>query len=279
MPDDGFSAHIGLDGVDGGGRNGQEGTTMTTNSLAGAVVLVTGGARGMGAEHVRRLRAVGAKVLATDVLDDEGQALVADLGPDAAYLHHDVTDETHWRDAVAEAEDRFGPVQHLVNNAGIVTFGTIDGMDPAVFRRTVEVNLTGCWLGMHVTVPSIRRAGGGSIVNISSTAGLQGYANLGAYVASKWGLRGLTKAAALELGPAGIRVNSIHPGPIRTPMIAGLDASSLAAAQPIARVGEPAEVTDLLLYLLADATYSTGHEFVVDGGAIIGQVIPTVSDQ
>ena len=132
---------------------------------------------------------------------------------------------------------------------------------------------------MHVTVPSIRRAGGGSIVNIASTAGLQGYANLGAYVASKWGLRGLTKAAALELGPLGIRVNSIHPGPIRTPMIAGLDADALAAGQPIARVGEPAEVTAMLLYLLADATYSTGHEFVIDGGAVIGQVVRTLVEQ
>jgi 3alpha(or 20beta)-hydroxysteroid dehydrogenase len=165
-----------------------------------------------------------------------------------------------------------------VNNAGIVTFGTIEQMDPATFRRTLDINLTGCWLGMHYTVPSIRRAGGGSIVNISSTAGLQGYANLGAYVASKWGLRGLTKAAALELGPLGIRVNSIHPGPIRTPMIAGLDSSTIAAGQPIARVGEPEEVTALLLYLLADATYSTGHEFIVDGGAVIGQVLRQITD-
>jgi 3alpha(or 20beta)-hydroxysteroid dehydrogenase len=165
-----------------------------------------------------------------------------------------------------------------VNNAGVVTFGSVEGTEPAVFRRTLEINLTGCWLGMHFAVPSIRRAGGGSIVNISSTAGLQGYANLGAYVASKWGLRGLTKAAALELGPLGIRVNSIHPGPIRTPMIAGLDADSLAASQPLARVGEPEEVTAMLLYLLADATYSTGHEFIIDGGAVIGQVVRTITD-
>lgn len=248
------------------------------NSLTGQVVLVTGAARGMGAEHVRELVAAGAKVVATDVLDDEGRALVADLGDAAVYVHHDVTSDADWVAAIASAEATFGPVQHLVNNAGIVTFGTLEQMDPAVFRRTIDINLTGCWLGMHYTVPSIRRAGGGSIVNISSTAGLQGYANLGAYVASKWGLRGLTKAAALELGPLGIRVNSIHPGPIRTPMIAGLDASTIAAAQPIARVGEPEEVTAMLLYLLADATYSTGHEFIVDGGAVIGQVLRQITD-
>lgn len=248
------------------------------NSLEGHVVLVTGGARGMGAEHVRELVAAGARVVATDVLDDEGQALVAGLGEAAAYHHHDVTVDTDWVAAVEFAETTFGPVRHLVNNAGVVTFGTIEATDPAAFRRTLDINLTGCWLGMHYTIPSIKRAGGGSIVNISSTAGLQGYANLGAYVASKWGLRGLTKTAALELGPLGIRVNSIHPGPIRTPMIAGLDASTLAAAQPIARVGEPEEVTDLLLYLLADATYSTGHEFIVDGGAVIGQVLRQITD-
>jgi 3alpha(or 20beta)-hydroxysteroid dehydrogenase len=232
----------------------------------------------MGAEHVRGLVAAGAKVVATDILDDEGRALVAGLGGSAIYLHHDVTSEADWAAAVARAEAEFGPVKHLVNNAGVVTFGSVEATEPAVFRRTLEINLTGCWLGMHFAVPSIRRAGGGSIVNISSTAGLQGYANLGAYVASKWGLRGLTKAAALELGPLGIRVNSIHPGPIRTPMIAGLDADSLAAAQPIARVGEPEEVTAMLLYLLADATYSTGHEFIIDGGAVIGQVVRTITD-
>lgn len=248
------------------------------NSLKDQVVLVTGAARGMGAEHVRRLVEVGAKVVGTDILDDEGEALVAGLGGAAVYAHHDVTDEAHWKAAVALAESTFGPVNHLVNNAGIVTFGAIEDTDPAVWRHTLDVNLTGAWLGMHFTVPSIRRAGGGSIVNVSSTAGLQGYAHLGAYVASKWGMRGLTKAAALELGPYGIRVNGIHPGPIRTPMIAGLG-DDLAVAQPIARIGEPAEVTDLLLYLLADATYSTGHEFVIDGGAVVGQVVRAVVEQ
>ena len=243
------------------------------NSLQDQVVFVTGAARGMGAEHVRGLVKAGAKVLATDVLDEEGSALAKECGERVLYAHLDVTSETEWRAAVALAEEKFGPIHHLVNNAGILSFGTVETMDAATWRHTLEVNLTGAWLGMHVTVPSIRRAGKGSIVNVASTAGLQGYANLGAYVASKWGLRGVTKTAALELGPLGIRVNLIHPGPIRTPMIAGMS-EALAAAQPIARIGEPSEVTAMLLFLLADATYSTGHEFIIDGGAVVGQVLP-----
>jgi 3alpha(or 20beta)-hydroxysteroid dehydrogenase len=241
-------------------------------SLNGAVALVTGAARGMGAEHVRGLVAAGAKVMATDVLDDEGAALAAELGEAVAYRHLDVTSEQGWADVVEATEATFGPIGVLVNNAGIVSFGSIPEMDLATWQRTIDINLTGTWLGIHAVVPSMRRAGGGSIVNISSTAGLQGFANLAAYVASKWGVRGLTKAAALELAREGIRVNSIHPGPIRTPMIDGLDADALAAAQPIDRVGEPSEVTEMLLFVIREATYSTGHEFVVDGGAIIGSV-------
>lgn len=242
-------------------------------SLQGTVALVTGAARGMGAQHVRGLVAAGAKVVATDVLDADGAALVEELGDAVVYRHLDVTDGAAWETTVAEVESTLGPIGVLVNNAGIVTFGSIDGLSQADWQRTIDINLTGVWLGMHHVVPSMKKAGGGCIVNISSTAGLQGYANLGAYVASKWGVRGLTKTAALELGAFGIRVNSIHPGPIRTPMTAGLP-EDMAAAQPIARVGEPSEVTELLMFILQGATYSTGHEFVVDGGAIIGQVTP-----
>ena len=243
-------------------------------ALEGSVALVTGAARGMGAEHVRGLVRAGVRVMATDVLDGEGEALAAELGEVVCYRHLDVTDPGQWAEVVAATEERWGPIGILVNNAGIVSFGPIADMDVATWQRTIDINLTGVWLGMHTVVPSMRRAGGGSIVNISSTAGLQGYANLGAYVATKWGVRGLTKTAALELARDGIRVNSIHPGPIRTPMIDGLDADTIAAAQPIARVGEPAEVTDMLLFVIRDATYSTGHEFVVDGGAVIGQLTP-----
>lgn len=241
-------------------------------SLDGAVAVVTGAARGMGAEHVRGLVRAGGRVLATDVLDELGNALADELGDAVMYRHLDVTDAVAWETIVAQAEEAWGPVKVLVNNAGIVMFGPIETLTPADWQRTIDINLTGVFLGMHATVPSMKRAGGGAIVNISSTAGLQGYANLGAYVASKWGVRGLTKAAAIELGPFNIRVNSIHPGPIRTPMTDGLSLE-MVANQPIPRIGEPEEVTAMLLFILQEATYSTGHEFIIDGGTIIGQVV------
>jgi len=237
----------------------------------GRVALISGGARGMGAEHVRALVAEGAKVVFGDVLDDEGQALAAELGDAVRYVHLDVTDEAEWNAAVASAEEAFGPVGLLVNNAGIVVFGTVADMEPAAFRHVIEVNLTGVYLGMHATIPSLRRAGDGVIVNISSTAGMMGYAGINAYVASKWGVRGLTKAAAMELAADGIRVVSIHPGPVRTPMTAGLG-DGLIANQAIPRMGEPEEVTKLLLFLAADATFSTGSEWIADGGALLGPV-------
>ena len=246
-------------------------------SLDGAVAIVTGAARGMGAQHVRGLVGAGAKVVATDVLDEQGQTLADELGDSVMYRHLDVADADGWETIVAQAEEAWGPVKVLVNNAGIVTFAPIDVLSPSDWQRTIDINLTGVFLGMHAVVPSMKQANGGAIVNISSTAGLQGYANLGAYVASKWGVRGLTKTAAIELGPFGIRVNSIHPGPIRTPMTDGLDLASVAS-QPIARIGEPEEVTAMLMFILQEATYSTGHEFVVDGGTIIGQVVQMPDD-
>jgi 3alpha(or 20beta)-hydroxysteroid dehydrogenase len=242
-------------------------------SLDGAVAIVTGAARGMGAQHVRGLVGAGAKVVATDVLDEQGRSLADELGEAVMYRHLDVADAAGWETVVAQAEEAWGPVKVLVNNAGIVMFGPLDTLSPADWQRTIDINLTGVFLGMRAVIPSMRRANGGAIVNISSTAGLQGYANLGAYVASKWGVRGITKTAALELGPSNIRVNSIHPGPIRTPMTDGLDLESVAG-QPIPRVGEPEEVTAMLLFILQEATYSTGHEFIVDGGTIVGQTVP-----
>ena len=241
-------------------------------SLDGSVAIVTGAARGMGAAHVRGLVRAGAKVVATDILDQEGQALADELGDSVMYRHLDVTDADGWDTVVAQAEEAWGPVKVLVNNAGIVVFGPIDALAPSDWQRAIDINLTGVFLGMRAVVPSMKRANGGAIVNISSTAGLVGYANLGAYVASKWGVRGLTKTAAIELGPENIRVNSIHPGPIRTPMTDGLDLDSVAS-QPIARIGEPEEVTAMLLFILEQATYSTGHEFVIDGGTVVGQTV------
>ena len=236
------------------------------------IALISGGARGMGASHAKGLVAEGAKVVIGDILDDEGKTLADELGESCVYVHLDVTNESDWQEAVGVAERQFGPVNLLVNNAGIVSFGPCDLMPPEEFRRVIDINLTGTFLGMHYTVPSIRKAGGGVIINISSTAGMMGYAGIAAYSASKWGVRGMTKSTAMELGKYGIRVVSVHPGPIRTPMTDGMG-DELTATQPIPRYGEPEEVTKMVLFLAADATYSTGSEFVVDGGALLGPIL------
>ncbi|WP_340557273.1 SDR family oxidoreductase [Streptomyces sp. GSL17-111] len=241
--------------------------------LTGRTALVTGGARGIGAAIASLFVAEGASVLIGDVLDEEGERRADELGSAATFLHLDITSAEQWRDAADRAEGESGrPVSVLVNNAGVLAFGTVEETAPEEFRRVLDVNLYGPWLGTHTLVPTLRRAGGGVVVNVSSTAGLMGYARIGAYVASKWGLRGLTKSAALELAADGVRVCSVHPGPIRTPMTADMD-DSVAAAQPIARFGTPEEVARMVLFVAADATYSTGCEFVVDGGATTGSSI------
>ncbi|MFD5466755.1 glucose 1-dehydrogenase [Kitasatospora sp. NPDC127059] len=240
--------------------------------LDGRTAIVTGAARGIGAAVARQFVEQGASVTVADVLREEGEALARALGARARFVRLDVTRTDHWSAAVTETEDTFGPVSVLVNNAGILDLGSIEEQSPESFRRVLDVNLYGQWLGIHTVVPSLRRAGGGVVVNISSTAGLMGYANLGAYVASKWGVRGLTKTAALELAADGVRVCSVHPGPISTPMTAGMD-DSLVAGQPLARFGRPEEVAAMTLFLAADATYSTGSEFVIDGGATTGSTL------
>lgn len=242
--------------------------------LRGKTAIITGAARGIGAAIASSLVAEGACVVITDILDEEGKSLASQLGANANFVHLDVTRVDQWQDAIADTERSFTPVSVLVNNAGIVEFGLIQQQPEESFRRVLDVNLYGAWLGMRTALSSLRRAGGGCIVNISSTAGLMGYANLGAYTASKWGLRGLTKTAALEFAPFGIRVCSVHPGPIRTPMTAEMD-DTVIAGQPMPRFGEPDEVARMVRFIVADATYSTGSEFVVDGGAVSG-VTPEV---
>jgi len=246
--------------------------------MAGRVALVTGGARGMGEAEARRLVAEGAEVVITDVLDAEGEALAAELGDKAIYQHLDVTDEAQW-DAVAKvAMETFGPVTALVNNAGIVLQVPIDQTTAEDFRKVLDVNVTGVFLGIKAIVPMMVEAGGGAIVNISSAAGLVGMPQLSAYCASKWGVRGLTKAAALDLGPRGIRVNSIHPGAIRTPMAAGIEDEHLAS-QAIARVGEPEEIASAVAFLVSDdALDITGAELAVDGGMVLGATAMAVQE-
>jgi 3alpha(or 20beta)-hydroxysteroid dehydrogenase len=238
--------------------------------LDGKVALVTGAARGIGAETVRGLVAEGARVVATDVLDGEGRALVAGLGDAAVFVPHDVTIPDQWDTAVATAKERFGGLDVLVNNAGIADFGPLADYPRERWDRIIAVNLTSVFLGMQAALPLLRESRRHpSVVNVSSTAGLQGYPALAGYVASKWGVRGLTKSAAIELAPAGIRVNSVHPGAVRTPMTEGLDLTQSHVA--MTRVGEPVEIAGLIVYLAGDeSTFCTGAEFVADGGELAG---------
>ncbi len=237
--------------------------------LDGKVALITGGARGIGAEDARVLAAEGARIVVCDLLDEEGQALAQEVG--GVYHHLDVTSEAQWQDAIAFAEKTFAPVDILINNAGVVGFTPLDTCDLDEWNRVIGINLTGTFLGIRYVADSMKRAGGGVIVNMSSTAGLMGYSQLGAYVASKWGVRGLTKSAALDLSKYNIRVVSVHPGPIETPMTAGIDVGF--SRRPIPRIGQASEVAAMILFLVADATFSTGTEFVLDGGATIGEMM------
>jgi 3alpha(or 20beta)-hydroxysteroid dehydrogenase len=248
--------------------------------LDGKVALITGGARGMGESHVRHFAAEGAQVVFGDVRDSEGAAVADSLGADAArYVHHDVTSPDDWAAAVALAVDVYGKLDVLVNNAGVLAFAPLASMEVADFRRVMDVNATGCWLGMKAVSAAMRQAGGGgSIINISSIEGFCGAAGLSAYTASKFAIRGMTKAAASELGQYGIRVNSVHPGAILTPMVfeaastyEGGDAEAFMKAMPLGRFGDSAEVSQMVVYLASDdSSYSTGAEFLVDGGILAG---------
>ncbi|RFA16922.1 3-alpha-hydroxysteroid dehydrogenase [Subtercola boreus] len=239
------------------------------NRVAGKVALITGGSRGMGASHARRLIAEGASVVIGDVLDAEGAALAAELGEKALFVHLDVTSRHDWAAAVLAARDRFGTIDVLVNNAGIATGARIAEFELRLWQKTIDINLTGAFLGIQAVVVGMVEQGSGSIINISSVEGLRGSANLHAYVATKFALRGLTKSVAVEIGSSGVRVNSIHPGFITTPMTAGISADQLQI--PLGRAADPSEVSSLVLFLASDESrYSTGSEFVIDGGLTAG---------
>ncbi|MYW69267.1 glucose 1-dehydrogenase [Streptomyces sp. SID8379] len=248
------------------------------NDLTGKTVLVSGGARGIGAEIARRVVAAGGAVVIGDVLDDEGGALAAELGERARFVRLDVTSEEAWQAAVAHAVQEFGGVHGLVNNAGISTGSPLEEESVEHFRQVVDINLVGVFAGMRTVIPVLREAGGGSIVNISSAAGLMGLALTSSYGASKWAVRGLTKIAAVEQGTAKIRVNSVHPGMTYTPMTARLGiprGDGGYPGTPMGRVGEAEEIASAVVFLLSDdAAYVTGAELAVDGGWTTG---PTVS--
>lgn len=245
--------------------------------LEGKVALISGAARGMGAEEARLFVSEGARVVLGDVLDEEGEKTAAAIGDAALYVHLDVTSEADWKAVVAKAEAHFGKLDVLVNNAGILRFGLLEQTELAEYELVIRINQTGVFLGMKAAAPAMRRAGAGSIVNISSLAGMKGIGGAVAYTASKFAVRGMTKAAAIELGSAGIRVNSVHPGGIDTLMTSQVggssDPSAVEYSYPIPRIGRPDEVAQLVLWLASDkSSYSTGSEFLIDGGDFAGHM-------
>lgn len=244
--------------------------------LKGKVAIITGGARGMGAATCRLFVAQGAKVAITDVLEEDGAKLAAELGDAARFWRHDVTDAQQWATIVAEVEAELGPVDILVNNAGVLLFKALLDTSLEDYQRVLNVNLIGEFLGIKAVAPAMVARGKGSIVNISSIDGMKGSNGLAAYASSKWGLRGLTKVAAMELGHKGVRVNSVHPGGVDTVMT-NHDQSSRDKVNerfgnvPLQRVGGPEEVAAASLFLASDdASYLTGTEIVVDGGMTTG---------
>ncbi len=221
----------------------------------------------MGAAGARMLVVEGAKVVIGDILDDQGAALAEELGESARYVHLDVTSAEDWAAAVETAGRSFGKLDVLVNNAGVVQVAPLRTADISRWQKVLDVNLTGAMRGIQAVIDPMIAAGGGSIINISSIEGMRGATWAHSYVASKWGLRGLTKSAALELAPEKIRVNSIHPGFIRTAMTKHLPDDIVTA--PMGRAGTPEEVATFMVFLASDeSSFSTGSEYVVDGGLI-----------
>ena len=250
--------------------------------LAGKVALITGGARGIGAATARRFVDEGARVLIADRRAEEGNALAAELGEGARFVELDVGMEASWLAAVAAAEQGFGRLDVLVNNAGIIRVQKLAEMSVETFRQVLDVNLVGTFLGLKHASPLIAKTianqgGGGAIVNFSSVQGLEGREGFLAYSASKFGVRALSKTAAIELGPQGIRVNTVIPGPTKTKMTerkgwTDADYDRAYGKYPLGRMAEPGEVAEMVLFLSSDrSSFCTGGDFVVDGGITVGK--------
>lgn len=246
-------------------------------ALDGKVALITGAARGQGAAEARLFVERGAKVMMTDVLDEEGAQVAAEIGDSAAYMRLDVTSEQGWKDAVAATVKKFGKLNVLINNAGIITPAKeVHETSLEDYRKVIDINQIGVFLGMREVVEPMKNSGSGSIINISSIDGLTGMYGASAYCASKFAVRGMTKVAALELGKYGIRVNSLHPGGVKTKILDDINLTEAQAeeafkASPLGRIGKSEEMATLAAYLASDdASYSTGSEFVADGGLTAG---------
>ncbi|CDO03349.1 3-alpha-(or 20-beta)-hydroxysteroid dehydrogenase [Oceanobacillus picturae] len=239
------------------------------NRLENKVAIITGGAQGMGAAHVRLFVEQGAKVVLTDLNEEKGQALAAELGDNAIFIKQNVTSEEDWNNVLRVTEEKFEQVNVLVNNAGITMAKSILDISLEEYRRIVDINQTSVFLGMKTVAPLMAKSGGGSIINISSMNGL--VAGAVGYTDTKFAVRGMTKAAAMNLAAMGIRVNSVHPGVIATPMVVQEDTKAavetFSAQIPLKRVAQPEEVSNMVLFLASDeSSYSTGSEFVIDGG-------------